>query len=361
MSAQTNARQSFSVIKTPWWDASAESVKDRHPLTIAEAREWAGLTWEPVVEPVYAAMPGFDSNNAPRMTYTAVDGFQRVARSDSSSTTLGVTSDRWEAIDNSAAFELATHMLVPAAFATDDLVIEATTKLVDLGVQIETAGYLREGDTTWVCGILDQPRTLPGDFSPTQSYIVVTCNHAGNGALKAIETYVRAVCANTLHAGDMDAEARGTAFSFRHGPSWREQLDAAKAVVMSARNNFDRLADLYEELSAVTVDETLTTDFIATLVPLDPRATPRAAGNVDRDRTVIRKIIASDTVKPVEGSALGLWLAAGEFADHGRRYRSRDTYITRTLLTPNAIKSISLNVLEDLTDRTFASRQLVSS
>lgn len=356
MSASTNENQSFSVRIAPWWDPKGLSVKPDYPATIAEAREWSNTGWDTVPEPLYAATPVI-RDGEPVTEYVRLDGYERQVRSDQPETTLGVTGGRFDAISNAAPFELVTHILAAANGRLDEeqlkaLRVDETTLIYeDLGVRIETAGYLGEGESLWVCGKLDDGVVLPGDFSQTDSYVVGTLAHDGSGSLKAFETYIRAVCRNTIHAGEIDAESRGTSFTIRNTSSWRDKLEQAKAVVLSTRRNRDRLARVYEELDAVSVTDDQVEDFLVTLVPgaEDPRVSARSRNNILRDRGAIRTALHSATTAPVADKALGLWLAGGEFFDHGRKYRSRDSYVKRTLLQSQEAKVLLLDTVAEVT------------
>lgn len=356
MSANTDESQSFSVRVAPWWDREGLSVKPDYPATIAEARSWSNTEWDTVPEPLFSATPVI-RDGEPVTEYQQIDGYQRQVRSDQPEVTLGVTGGRFDAISNAAPFELVTHILAAANGRLDEeqlraLDLDETTRIYeDLGVRIETGGYLGNGETIWVCGKLDDAIVLPGDFSQTDSYVVSTLSHDGSGSLKAFETYIRAVCKNTIHAGEIDSESRGTSFMIKNTSSWRDKLEQAKAVVLSTRQNRDRLAQVYEELDAVSVTDEQVEDFLVALVPgaEDPRVSNRSRNNILRDRGAIRTALHSPTTAPVSDKALGLWLAGGEFFDHGRKYRSRDTYVKRTLLQSQDAKVLLLDTVATVT------------
>jgi phage/plasmid-like protein (TIGR03299 family) len=355
VSANTNADQSFSVRIAPWWDDSGASVRPDYPRTIGQARQWSNTTWDTIPEPIFAAVPRI-RDGQPVTEYVKIPGHARQVRSDNPDITLGVTGTKF-ATSNAAPFELATFILASAngRLSEDDLrdltITEDLAIYEDLGVKLETAGFLGDGETIWVCGKLDDAIVLPGDFSPTESYVVSTLAHDGSGSLKAFETYVRAVCRNTIKAGEMDAEKRGTAITIKNTTNWRDRLEQAKKVVLSTRTNRERLAEIYAELDAVTIDDEVVEDFLVTLVPgaEDPKISTRSKNNILRDRGTIRTMLHSQTTAPVADKALGLWLAAGEFFDHGRKYRSTDSYVKRTLIQPQEGKTIALDIISELT------------
>src|SRR3982751_6803297 len=187
-------------VRPPSWHGQ-ERLEQRAPRDWAEAREWAGLTWEPEVRPVYgfngdldaaklrimAAAEGMSDESetdALRALADAVQelpGQQRIVRNDTEAT-LGITSKNYETIGHGEMGEVMDALLGQP------------------NVVYETAGSVQGGRQVWALAYLDEPVNLPGDPSATLPYIALTTRHDGLGALRAQSTAVRIVCANTYSA-----------------------------------------------------------------------------------------------------------------------------------------------------------------
>jgi len=97
-----------------------------------------------------------------------------------------------------------------------------------------------------------------------------------------------------------------------------------------------------EELGLLVADERAFNHFVSEFIP-EPEAdivSPRVRDNIDHARSIFKSMyLDSPTTDGHRGSALGLVDTAVEYLDHVRTFRSRDTYLGRTLLRPEPLKA----------------------
>lgn len=344
--------ESGFTVREPAWHGKGY-VADRYPNDWNEAREWAGLTWEPEARPLYAwtgeGEPPAESDlplmihgsrSDGRLTvgeayqrFQPLPGFQQIVRNDTGAT-LGVVSNYYEVITHHEMGE----------------VVEAILAMPN--VKYETAGAIQEGRGVWALAYLDEPITLPGDTSVTLPYLALLTRHDGTGALKALSTSVRIVCANTWSAAETESGRNGTAFTFSHSKQWRDRLEEAKETVTGVRREFAAYREFAEELLKVRVTHEQTEQFIRAFIPSPPEGlvSPRVQNNVEEARTTMRVILAGPTSEGIGGSAFGLVQAAGEYLDHYRSYRSQDSYYARQLLRPEPLKAKAAQLVRELVD-----------
>lgn len=339
----------FSV-RQPMWHGMG-LVTDRYPDNWDEAREWGGLQWEPELRPVIrfkgdldaaklrviAAQNGMSEESELDALRAMADGFieekgwRRICRSDTGAT-LGVRTD---------SYEVRTHEQMGQ-------VVEAL--LAQTNVKFETAGSLKGGAEVWALAYLDEPIQLPGDPSVTLPYLALTNRHDGYGSLSALSTSVRIVCANTFSAAEAEGDRNGSIFRFRHTGSWEDQIAEAKKVIQGVRDDFATYVAMANELASIHVTQEQRELFVAEFIPTPPEGliSNRVMSNIERDRTNLRSIFDSPTTDGIRDTAFGLVQAAGEYLDHYRGYRTRDTYFRRTLLRPEKLKTRAVQLAKEV-------------
>ncbi|HEU5032728.1 MAG TPA: DUF932 domain-containing protein [Spirillospora sp.] len=337
-------------VREPAWHRMGNVVQER-PESWQQAREWAGLLWEPVEEPVIGYTGDFAgiearlegladgmSNDAEIdglrdviSRFHVIEGRKRIVRSDTGAT-LGVPTSEYAIISHAEMGE----------------VIEAL--LDQRNVNYETLVSLQGGRAIAALLQLDEPVQLPGDPSVTLPYLAVTTRHDGTGALKALTTSVRIVCWNTFSAAESQGERNGTAFTFGHSRGWRDRVEEAKLTLAGTRAEFAAYVEVAETLAKVPVTEAQATEFVARFVPMPPESlvSDRVVRNVEQARDAVRTILAGPTSDGIGGTAFGLVQAAGEYLDHYRAYRSMDSYFTRQLLRPEPLKAKAVQLVREI-------------
>jgi phage/plasmid-like protein (TIGR03299 family) len=317
-----NVESMFSVRETPWHGQG--TILDDYPAGgWAEARKLAGLDWDPQYVPTYKQR---GTNEFGDPVYVQDGSWGSIERDDTGATLYHKDESTYSLITNTEMGEI----------------MEAIMEVPDAQVKYETAGSLEGGRSVWALARLDEPVTIAGDTGTyTMPYLAVTNRHDGYAACAARATAVRIVCANTFRAAELEGERHGATYSFVHKGDWRDRKEDAQNAVRAARAEFRQYVEMMEELSGIKVTKKQRERFIEAFIPEPPPglATERVMNNVAQARDKMRAIYESPTGIHVKTSAYGLVQGAGEYLDHVRAYRNTDTYINRTLLTPEAQKA----------------------
>ena len=321
-----NVESMFSVRQMPWHREG--TILEDYPGDWDAARKLAGLDWDPVTSEVYA-VTGINADGSAH--YEPVPGWKSVIRSDTGAV-LSLNRDTYTVISHGEMGEI----------------VEAV--LAQPNVKWETAGVLDGGRAVWCLAMLDEPITLPGDDSPTLTYLAITNRHDGTGACALRATAVRIVCANTFRAAELEGERTGATFSFIHKSSWRTRIEEARQAVTGAQAEMRRYRDLARDLLGIHVTPAQRELFITQFIPKPPEGliTARVARNVDEARQALRLLFDSATNEQIAGTAYGLVQAAGEYLDHVRTARSWETRLNRTLIRPEPLKHRALSLAREV-------------
>lgn len=322
-------------VRVPAWHGLG-AVLDDYPRHIDDARELAGLTWEPELVPVFQrqAVPlGVypDGSLAEREEFVEVPNARLIQRSDTKAVIGHGVSDRYVAITNKQMFE----------------VLEA---LVDQGLKIETAGSVKSGAQVWALAYLDEPYTLPGDDSQSLPYIGVVNSHDGKSAMRAMATQVRIVCWNTIQAAYMDSQQHGKYWEFRHKGGVQDRIDEAKRAISGMRDEAHDWIRVANDLLGIQVTRYSYSAFVEEFLPAPPPglASDRVMDNIAKARSMFHQLYDGEQNAAVNGSALALVNTAIEYLDHARGYRNSDTYLGRTILKPEPLKAKAIQIAREV-------------
>lgn len=335
------------------------------PADWSEARKWAGVEWEPEARPIWIeqpvpvggeeypafvaahpdahvievgqlAVPPWGENpgqeERPARFVTPALSHKAIVRSDTGFH-LGTVGADWTPI---------THALMGE-------MVEAL--LEQPNVKIDTMLSMREGRQVAATILLDEPYTLPGDDSISLPYLAMLNAHDGSSACKALATQVRVVCANTYQAASLEGERLGTQFVFRHTSGVLDRIEEAKQAIAGARDDAAAWIALAEELAVLPAPEEVVTRFLSEFIPEPPAGvvSDRVRANIAEARSTWRmNYEGSVTCAANHGSALGLVHASGEYLDHLRGYRGRDTLVGRQLLRPEPLKAKAVRIAREV-------------
>ena len=316
-------------VRTPSWHGK-ELLLDTAPETWDDARLAAGLLWEPRLVPLY-----YRNSDGEFVEDTNA---RRVERDDSGAG-LGTVS---------GTFELITH-------AEMGRIMEPV--LEQPGCKLDTMGSVKEGRQVFATVLLDEPYTIAGDVDGfgdpvlTLPYFAILNSHDGTGACKGLYTQVRVVCANTVHAADMDGDRTGAQFSLRHTSGVKARIEDARDVVEGCRREAARWRELAQSLALIpiTADDQIT--FCTEFIPAPPEGTftDRVRRNIENDRlTFLRLLRDSATNAGMQHTGLGLVNAAVEYLDHCRGFRNTDTLVGRQILRPENLKAKAVKLVREL-------------
>jgi phage/plasmid-like protein (TIGR03299 family) len=326
----------FFVEETAWHKMG--TVVDAPPATREEAIVLAGHDYEVVAAPVFAR---FGTPEQPQ--YEKIDGWnQIVARSTDADrpspfhgNRVHVAKDSYALSQNTVAYDFADAM-------------------VDLGF-VRWAGItLRDGAECALTFKLDEPIMIDGDDSVTLPYFVLSWAHDGSGALRGRSTSIRAVCWNTVSAGEAEGKRLGTDFSIRHTQNWASRVDDAKKALLGTRRDIESYREVMEEFAQIRVTPAARDLFVQALV-LDQKVASvprfkadvakgaysvRVQNNVERAVAGAKALFNGKTIPEAHGlTAYGLHLAGVEYLDHVRKAQSDATRVGRSLLRDEPAKA----------------------
>jgi phage/plasmid-like protein (TIGR03299 family) len=334
----------YFVEETAWHKMGI--VLDAPPATREEAIVLDGHDYEVVNAPVFARL---GTPEAPE--YRAIDGWnQLIARSNGDRVSpfhgnlLHVAKDSYAAIQNAVAYDFADAM-------------------VDIGFTRWAGITLKDGAVCSLTFKLDEPIVIDGDNSATLPYFVLSWAHDGSGALRGRSTSIRAVCWNTVSAGEAEGKRLGTDFSIRHTQNWAARVEDAKLALKGARRDIEAYRTVMEEFAAQPVTPAARELFVRALV-LDQKVASVSRFKADvakgaysaRVQTNVEKAVAS-TMALFGGStipeahqltAYGLHLAGVEYLDHVRKANNAATHVGRTLLRDEPAKARLTPLLREI-------------
>jgi phage/plasmid-like protein (TIGR03299 family) len=319
-------------VRVPAWHGLGV-VLDDYPGR-EEAMRLAGHDWDVVELRSFTEYPnevlaaaGQPINPDGRGRYRLDDGYVTHVRSDNLFV-LHKAKESFERISNSVAYDVAEI-------------------LFDQGVQHETGITVDGGKTCAITLKLDEPITITGDDSIVLPFGCLSWAHDGSASLRVRSGTIRQVCANTIAASEAEGRKLGTDFTFRHTKNVMDRIEDAKAAIKGVREALDIYRELAEELAAMPVTPAQRDWFVSTIVgDRDGRVsrgvdvTDRVRDNVEAERTKVLSLFMGETIPEAHRlTGYGLFLAGGEYFDHLRNYRSKDSYVKRTLLTTNPAKA----------------------
>jgi len=248
----------------------------------AKAIEIAGLDWNVDVLPCY------DENGKELPAFCS-----RTVR-DSDGVTLGSVSPAYKPIQNRELFEMSDAL-------TQD------------GAKFETAGSLKGGRSVWTLMNLGENKIID---DTTATYLLLTNNHDGGAAMRALVTDVRVVCNNTLtlalgksrnmisvwHTGNVQSKIAEAKRIMSHVGEWREKFNQIML----------RLADM-------DGGKKLAWRVAKRLFPAPESDETKKIGAIEEKREfLIRQLDFQPGAKmrAVDGTAYGVLQSCTDYADH---------------------------------------------
>lgn len=346
-------------VRQPSWHG-LENLLDDYPESWDEARLAAGLMWEPVV--ASALMTGqsdaWSDAYYPRMVQRGEempDGAYVVHEQADGARTVLVPTDERKAIlrDDtkellampSGGFEIINH----AAMGELLEVLTESWRSEGASVKFETAGAVKGGRMVYALVYLDEPWHAPGDDSATFPYAALLNSHDGTGACKLVFTDIRVVCWNTFNAASLQGERTGSQVMIRHTGDVASRLEEAKAGLVGIREEAKEWQMLATDLAGININDAVVRTFLDEFIPVPENASERTRSQrQERQATFMHLYNDSPTVAELPETAYKLVQASGEYLDHLRPFRSADTYLARTIFTPEPVKAGAVRLIREL-------------
>lgn len=319
----------FCVRNPSWHGEETLLTEDQRPRTWADAREHAGLGWEPIVEPMFVRkLDGLDAQGDPIYTYEEVPGFQTIQRDDTGAV-LAASRDSYEVINNTQMGEI----------------LHALTDKTEL--EYETGGSVRGGRSVWALVRLGPDVTIGNDPSPTRPYMGIVNHFDKIGACRAYATDIRIVCWNTMSMADAQADRDNTVAVFRHTKNWRDHIETARQAILGATAEFEEWKKTAEFLMGIKVTTAQAEEFVDSFHPYPggstTNITDRVKNNIDTARVELKEVLFnSKTTEGIRGTAYWTVQAAAEYLDHLRPIRKQEAYVQRTVIDPNPGKALAV-------------------
>jgi phage/plasmid-like protein (TIGR03299 family) len=322
----------FTVRKPAWWDETGQFDLDYYPGR-EEAMRLAGHDWDVVEVPIFSAFT-LDQCAAMGLEPNKPNGLLRKesdvnhVRSDNG-VTLAIHSESYERIPNSVAYDVA------------EAVLEGTGWKYQCGISMD------EGRQNALTLVLDEPIQVPGDRALIFPLVALSWAHDGSGSLKLRSTSIRNECQNTVSASEAEAKDAGTDFTFRHTKNVMERIEEAKAAIRGLGPAYDVFREKMLELATIRVTPEQRDLYVSTIIgdrdgiiSKSESASKIVKANIERERTKVLSLFMGSTI-PEEHvlTGYGLFQAGVEYFDHLRAFRSKDSYVKRTLLTDNPAKA----------------------
>lgn len=317
--------ESGMFVRTAAWHGLG-NVLPEAPETWQEARQAAGLDWEPVEATGYAGIERVDEDGNKTMDYVPMPDHKVIVRS-TDAVVLAPANKTYELIDHESM----------------GLVIQ--TILQDRRYHFDALVSLQRGRKVAAVMELGDPFQINGDPSQIRRYGILLNAHDGSSACRFIAANIRVVCMNTWRLADAAAEQDGTAYYFQHSSGWKAKLDQvakeARAAVQGAQSQVNEYRELCNTLADMQVRKDQVDRFIEEFVypTAEEHTLTKIAGrNVAQGRTELRTILASETCHGIENTAYGLMQASGEWCDHVRPYKTKETFFGRSIVRTDELK-----------------------
>lgn len=288
----------FSVREKPWHGLG--EVLEDYP-TLEDAKKKSGLNWD-----AYAADMFADANGDGEMV-SIPDRFAIIR--DDTKDVVGVVGKTYEIFQNSEMWDFISWFQDQS------------------GCKLETAGSLRNGQTTWVLAKNGTTEYVSGD--PVEEYFLFRNSFNGRSPIMCMFTNVRVVCNNTLTAAIQRANNVYTVRHTSQADQRLKQVEEALAVRMNYQTQFN---EAMQELARKQVTEQMAKDYLDKLF-----AVPKFIGEEDvgkrgkvrRENQAYAVLSlyesgAGTDIPGVKGTAYGLYNAVAEYADHFKTVKTSE-------------------------------------
>ena len=219
--------------EVPWHGLGVKVDPNLSPQEIQKA---AGLDWSVSKQPIYASMEGED--------LIEVRGKKALIRSSDNSV-LDVVGDQWIPVQNDDAFNFF-----------DDYVKAG-------GMEMHTAGSLKDGRIVWALAKVNETFSLFGGKDQVESYLLLSNPHNYGRGVDVRFTPTRVVCNNTLSMALNGKASLG--ISLNH----RQEFNAEKVreALAQASEQMNQYAQAAEFLGSKRFNQDKLTEYFSRVFP----------------------------------------------------------------------------------------------
>lgn len=321
------------MVRVPAWHKLGK-VFDDYPGR-EEAIIAAGHDFEVIERPILSAQGALGENAVSAMG-DVVAGWKALINAKND-TVMHVVRDSYCIVQNSVLWDLV------------DAIVDQPK------VKYETAGVLRDGAVLWVLARLDTPLRVDKDDTDIYPYIAVSTTHDGTGGVKAQNTSIRIVCANTYAMSASETGRTGREFTFKHTKNVMNRVEEAKKILAGATEQAKAFQELGNELVKVPFSDKAIAAFIDEFIPMPigEVISDRVKENVDEARAKVKHLFYNSATisEGIRNTAYGALQVGVEYLDHLRGYRNNYTYMNRTLLKPEPLKERLIPMIREVAEK----------
>lgn len=328
MSANLNVNKgkvSFVSASIPAWHKSGMILD--HTFTASEAIEHANLDYQVDLAPIYAKFSD-DKNLTPEQRGKKIETHFATFRRDTLDV-FGVVGSKYEVIQNKEVFRFF------------DGIVEKGEAIY------ETAGCLGLGETIFVTAKLPKNIILPGE-DIIEKYILLTSSHDGTGAVTALFTPTRVVCANTLAMALTNGTNR---FVVRHTKSAHDRITAGAKLMGLVNKSSEQLELALNAMSKIKVTDEQLVDYIRQVFLTDEEIKQLIATGDHRQTDVsTRKINVMDEIynysyrgvgqdtDTTKGTLFGAYSSISGYFNNKKEYKNNDAKMRSLVFEGNDFK-----------------------
>jgi len=343
----TDGKANFADSRTDAWHQLGQQVG--HAMTVSEALEAAHMT-------------GWNVRTVPHRADVAT-------RHDADGQLLDVQPDpvMVDVPNEFVILRTNPHTKAPQALGTvgrwwKPFQNEATTPLLaditeSSGAHIETIGALDEGRKTFATMLLPDHMelTAPNGFRDvTQLYLAIFNNHDGKGALRALISPTRVVCANTQRIAEANAVSE---VKIRHTGDMDIKMTEVRRLLGLTFKYQETFATEMEAMSRRERDDVWVRQALNEVFGADDADTDKQRANRLHTAGLVMEVYRKDdTVNMWQGTQFGAYNAVTRYLDHympvggattRRKGNDADKRAQRTLLSSsvNELKARAFTVL----------------
>lgn len=330
---------SVALANEPAWhkQGTVLDTEGKKGLTIEQALPASGLDFTVEKVPLYAAMPGVSATEINGATVTTVDRRYGVQRMDTGEV-LGTVGESWQPVQNLEGFAIL-----------NDVIAQASALDEGYKLWIESAGALDNGRKVWVLAHIDQDLQIAGE--EYRSYLLFMNGHDGRTSVTAAAVDMRVVCANTLNFAVFEENStRGEKIPrivrVRHTSRAGQKIKEAHAILGMRNRRAEELARQGEWLVEQQFSDRSWAKFLNEIMPFEKEEGPGATMVEDRRAKLSKLYFDAPNLEPIRGTKWGALQAVCEYADHGRKFASKETQMKAQLdVTQALIKTEAARIL----------------
>ncbi len=187
----------------------------------------------------------------------------------------------------------------------------------------ETAGALGRGERIFISAKMPNYVTINGTNDVTEFYVLLTSSHDGTGAIKALVTPVRVVCANTLR---MALKSTVNQVSIRHTANAETALQDAHRVLGITNNFVKEMDELLNFTTQIKVSDQKAKEVIAQLFPSQAEEDGKGINKRTENKrdAMFEAYMTGIGQQGIIGTGYGLLQGVTYYTSHVREFRDND-------------------------------------